>query len=401
VATPVVLERLVALAPFVSLTLFVSLMLFVSLTIGVSLVGCQPAWEAAVVMPGGELYAVDASVLEALAESAETVEDQEAVPLEQILWEAGHRVIERLIVIGPEGERTAFEWPESTDGGAWWQENGRLYLDKQTMPVSRIEVQAAPLLDAVQASIINLAPTAAAALGLPAPSQATGRALDVPSADRVMLVFVDGFGYLRYQQALAKGDLPYLESLEEPLVALTTYPPVTNVSTASLLTGAPPAVHGAWRRGIRKTKAETLFDVAAADGRRVVAIEGEALAFQLRGAEWQLSGDRDGDGSTDDNVRANAMRALAAGDVPDLFYVHLHGIDDAGHTYGPGAAEERAAVRRVDAIVKELVQAMPPGTLVLIFADHGMHPVNETGRLGNHGHLIAEDMLIPVFALSK
>jgi predicted AlkP superfamily pyrophosphatase or phosphodiesterase len=269
------------------------------------------------------------------------------------------------------------------------------------MPVSRLEVQGAPLLDAAQASITDLAPTAAAALGLPAPAQATGRALDVPPAERVMLVFVDGFGYLRYQQALAEGDIPYLESLKEPLLALTTYPPVTSVSTASLLTGAPPAVHGAVQRGIRKTEVETLLDVAAADGRRVVAIEGEALAFQLRGAEWQLSGDRDGSGSTDDNVRANAMRALAAGSPPDLFYVHLHGIDDAGHTYGPGAEEERAAVRQVDGIVGELIKAVPPGTLVLIFADHGMHPVDEAGRRGNHGHLIPEDMLIPIFVLSK
>jgi hypothetical protein len=365
--------------------------LLVSLPLLVSLTGCRPAWEAAVVMPGGGLYAVDVSVVEALAKSAETVEDQEA----------GHRLIERLVVIGPDNERTEFDWPAVADGGAWWLEDGRLVIDRRTLPVSRVEVQAAPLLDAIQASIIDLAPTAAAALGLPVPAQATGRALDVPPAERVMLVFVDGFGYLRYQQALAEGDMPYLESLEEPLLALTTFPPVTNVSTGSLLTGAPPAVHSAVRRGIRKTEAETLFDVAVNAGRRVVAIEGESLAFQLRGAEWQLSGDRDGNGSTDDNVRANAMRALAAGDPPDLFYVHLHGIDDAGHTYGPGTDEERAAVRQEDAIVQELVEAVPSGTLVLVFADHGMHSVNEPGRLGNHGHLIPEDMLIPIFVLSK
>jgi predicted AlkP superfamily pyrophosphatase or phosphodiesterase len=216
----------------------------------------------------------------------------------------------------------------------------------------------------------------------------------------VLLLFLDGFGYLRYQQALAQGDLAALGSLDEPLLALTTYPPVTSVSTASLLTGAPPSVHGADRSGIRKTEVETILDVAAGAGRRVVAVEGEALAFQLRGAEWQLSGDRDGNGSTDDNVLRNARAVLDQG-MPDLLYVHFHGIDDAGHTYGPGTSEERAAVREVDAAAGEILAMLPEGTLALIFADHGMHHVQEAGRLGNHGHLIAEDMLIPIFVWFK
>lgn len=375
-------------------------MVLTSLALLVVLAGCQSRWEAAVDAPGAEPYVVNASVLEGLAEFAEPVADQEAVPLEQILWQAGHRLVERLTVVTPESTRQEWEWAAIADSGAWWFEKGPLSIGEQTVPVARVEAQAPAILESVQASITDLAPTAAKALGLLAPAQATGQALDAPSADHVLLLFLDAFGYLRYTQALADGDIPYLASLEEPLLALTTYPPVTSVSTASLLTGAPPAVHGAAQRGIRKTETETLLDVVAAAGREVVAIEGEALTFQLRNAEWQLSGDRDGNGSTDDNVRANALAVLSKG-MPDLFYVHLHGVDDTGHTYGPGAPEERATLREVDAIVEELIEAVPSGTLVLIFADHGMHHVNEAGRLGNHGHLIPEDMLIPIFVLPK
>jgi predicted AlkP superfamily pyrophosphatase or phosphodiesterase len=167
------------------------------------------------------------------------------------------------------------------------------------------------------------------------------------------------------------------------------------VASASLLTGAPPAVNGVDQRGIRKTETETLFDVAAAAGLEVVAVEGNALAFNLRSAEMTLSGDRDGNGSTDDNVLANALAVLEGG-MPDLFYVHFHGIDDAGHTYGPGAPEEQAAIHGVDAAVGQLMQALPPNTLAIIFADHGMHQVEEEGRLGNHEFLIERDMFIPI-----
>jgi predicted AlkP superfamily pyrophosphatase or phosphodiesterase len=179
-------------------------------------------------------------------------------------------------------------------------------------------------------------------------------------------------------------------------VALTVYPPSTSVASAALLTGAPPEANGVDRRGIRKTEAETLFDAASAAGLDVAAVEGDALAFNLRNAEMQLSGDRDGNGSTDDNVLANALVVLEGG-MPDLFFVHFHGIDDAGHTYGPGALEEAAAIQEVDAAVGELLAALPAGTLVVIFADHGMHAVQEEGRLGNHGHLIERDMFIPIW----
>jgi predicted AlkP superfamily pyrophosphatase or phosphodiesterase len=240
----------------------------------------------------------------------------------------------------------------------------------------------------------------AAALHLPAPAWSTGQALEAPAAKRMVLLFLDGFGYVRYAEALNKGLVPNLAALGEPQVGLTVYPPSTSVASAALLTGAPPEVNSVDRRGIRKTEAETLFDIVSAAGLEVVAIEGDALAFNLRNSEMQLSGDRDGNGSTDDNVLANALAALEDG-MPDLFYVHFHGIDDAGHTYGPGTPEEEAVIRQVDAAVGQLVEALPPGTLVIAFADHGMHRVEEEGRLGNHGHLIERDMLIPIWVVGK
>jgi predicted AlkP superfamily pyrophosphatase or phosphodiesterase len=248
----------------------------------------------------------------------------------------------------------------------------------------------------VEGELIDIAPTAAAALGIPAPDIALGQILREGRADQVLLLFLDGFGYLRFQEAEAAGLVPVLSGLDPPLLGLTTYPPITTVSTASLLTGAPPSIHGVETRGIRKTEQKTLLDAAAAAGLEAAAVEGEALAFQLRGASFQLSGDRDGDGGTDDNVLSNALEVISGG-MPDLLLVHFHGIDDLGHQYGPGAPEEQAKIQEIDRAVGEIFGALPPGTLVMIFADHGMHQETGSDRVGNHRHLIERDMLIPMW----
>jgi len=59
--------------------------------------------------------------------------------------------------------------------------------------------------------------------------------------------------------------------------------------------------------------------------------------------------------------------------------------------------------------VGQLLAALPADTLIVIFADHGMHRVEpalsvaegEEGRLGNHGNLIERDMFIPIFVAAK
>ncbi len=350
-----------------------------------------PSWQAEVVAPDGSSFGVDAGLLKRLAGPDQ---EGEAVALDAVLWAAGHRAVERVVLTGEEGIELQFSWPEVA-ADTWWQPDGQITVAGETVAVNRVQVEPPALLDGVQASITDVAPTVAAALGLPSPGQATGRALQAPAARQVLLLFLDGLGYRRYAEVRDEGLIPNLEALGEPLLALTTYPPRTSVATASLLTGALPAVHGADRAGIRQTEVETLFDVATAAGLKVVAVEGNALAFNLRNAELQLSGDRDENGSTDDNVLANALAVLEGG-MPPLLFVHFHGIDDAGHGYGVGSQEEVAAIHGVDAAVGELLAALPPGTMAVIFADHGMHDVDEEGRLGNHGSLIERDMFIPI-----
>jgi len=371
-----------------------------ALVVVVCLVGCGPSWEVSLSRPDGSAFHVDSAVLSGLEEFAEPVQGQQAIPLERVLVSAGHTAVDTVRVVNEDGvDESRFEWRLVADR-AWWFRDGSLLIGENRLQASRVKVEPSTLLPQVAASITDIAPTACVALGLPLPSQATGTPLDVAEAERVALIFMDGFGYVRYTEALAEGLIPRLEMMGEPLLALTTYPPITSVSTASLLTGAPPSVHGVDTRGIRKTGTETLFDVAASAGLKVVAVEGESLSFALRNAELQLSADLDGNGSTDDNVFTKALGVLSD-EAPDLLFVHFHGIDDAGHSYGPGAGEERVIIQEEDEAVGRIVELLPQGTLAIIFADHGMHEVNEEGRLGNHGHLIDSDIYVPIFLVRK
>lgn len=353
--------------------------------------GCSPEWEITLTSTEG----VEVSLNHQVWESYARFKDQDGIPLEQILYGLGFEVIDQIKVQDRSGERFEASW-ETAAGSARLRENGRVLLQGREISPAIIAVVSSPWVRKAEASILDIAPTTAAALDLRTPEIARGKALDPPHADHVLLLFLDGFGYLRYQESLEQGLIPTLKSLGPPLVGLTTYPPITTVSTASLLTGAPPSVHQVETRGLRKTDQETILEIAAEAGLRVEAVEGEALAFQLRGAATQLSGDRDGNGETDDNVLENALAVLEAG-PPDLFLVHFHGIDDLGHEVGPGASPECEKIREVDESVGTLLQAAPPRTLVIIFADHGMHAVEEGKRRGNHAHLIPRDMVIPIW----
>jgi predicted AlkP superfamily pyrophosphatase or phosphodiesterase len=124
------------------------------------------------------------------------------------------------------------------------------------------------------------------------------------------------------------------------------------------------------------------------------------MTFNLRNTEVVLSGDRDLNGGTDDNVFKNAMDVISES-MPELLWIHFHGIDDYGHTFGPDAPILDEKISEINGYLVEIFTALPEDTLIIYFADHGMHTVHEEGRLGNHGHLIYEDMMVPVIIKTK
>jgi len=362
----------------------------VAIILAVTFQGCGIAWETTLIGANGSPVAVNRQALKALM-----VEEAEALPVDAVLYSAGYELLSSVTITGTDGVATKVDWAGVADD-ATWHVDGTLSIGGGHAAEMSVEVLPAP--GPIEARLMDIAVSATQALGLRPPAEATGKALTDVQAKHVLILFLDSFGYVRYTEALEAGLIPNLAALGTPRLGMTVYPPATSVASAVLLTGAPPYINTVIGRGIRSTEVETMFTVVKQAGLRGVAVEGDALAFNMRDAELTLSGDRDGNGSTDDNVLANALAVLEAG-MPDLLWVHFHGIDDAGHTYGPGAVEEEAAIKTVDNAVGQILAELPEGVLVLIIADHGMHPVSEESRLGNHGHLIARDMLVPVFVI--
>ena len=371
----------------------------VGLVLACLLSACQPSWEITIDDGSNNLQVVTAARWRDWQVFQDEDSGDQALLLDRVFNELGYHLIENVRLVSAQGGEQPFEWaPVAFD--TWLMKDGRIKMGDQWFTISGIQVEPPLSYFMVEASILDIAPTAAAALGIPAPAEAVGTALLDQSYQQVLLLFLDGFGYLRVNEAIEQGLSPYLAMLEPPKMALTTFPPRTQVSSASVLTGAPPSVHGVTGRNTRKTETQTLFDVAVQQGLSVQAIEGDALSFELRNAQFKLSGDRNGDGKTDDEVLANTLAVLEAGQ-PDLLWVHFHGIDDAGHRYGPGAPEEQAMISFVDQAVEQILANLKPDTLVIIFADHGMHLESNEGRQGNHGNLIEEDMLIPIFLVVR
>ncbi|MDO3637585.1 alkaline phosphatase family protein [Mycolicibacterium arseniciresistens] len=69
------------------------------------------------------------------------------------------------------------------------------------------------------------------------------------------------------------------------------------------------------------------------------------------------------------DLAAGIQRAVADGG----FCYGYHGdLDLIGHLHGPGSTAWRMQLRQVDRLVESVVEALPPGGLLAVVADHGM-----------------------------
>ncbi|MFZ5973998.1 MAG: alkaline phosphatase family protein [Bacillota bacterium] len=202
---------------------------------------------------------------------------------------------------------------------------------------------------------------------------------------KVLIVILDGFGYGQYEDALKQGLIPFIGSLGEAQKASTVFIPVTNAGMAAILTGEGPDKNGVWFRQ-KDLKAEDIFKAATALGKKSVYVEGDKLIVKTSGTPV-LNSDRNGDGNTDDEIFA-CIRDAMSKDEADLYAVHFHAIDDAGHA---GDAQKMTKViASSDTYVKALASGFDG--CVIIVADHGVH---DEGSGKNHGEFLPQDMIIP------
>ena len=202
---------------------------------------------------------------------------------------------------------------------------------------------------------------------------------------KVVAIELDGVGY--YNMLEIKP--PYLSQFSIAKYR-TVFPSISNVALAAFVTGLTPKENGITNKGMREATGEDIFNKLASEGKTSIVVEGETQLIEMS-VDQLLSPDKDNLNGTDNEVFENAMEALKQN--KDYTFIHFHGYDDIAHQYGPFSDEAHNKLNEIDGFIKELMKDFE-GTLI-IFADHGQHPVNYNGKLGEHGEFLPIDMTIP------
>lgn len=248
--------------------------------------------------------------------------------------------------------------------------------------------------------------------GIRAAISVNGRRYRIPDRS-VAVVCLDGCGPAYLEAGLAADELPALARCRDAGffgLASAAMPTFTNPNNVSIVTGAPPAVHGvsgnyyldrATGREVMVTGAELLSAptilagvaragvsvavVTAKDKLRVALSHGLPPGSVSVSAERAASAMREAHGIEDAAALVGqpqpgqysaelslfvldlGLALLRRTPAPRLLYLSLS--DYVQHKYGPEAPEARAFLRAVDARLGALVAA---GCLVAATADHGM-----------------------------
>ncbi len=249
-------------------------------------------------------------------------------------------------------------------------------------------------------TVAEVMTSAAAALDVPGFENALG----LPRARRAAVVMVDGLGLglLRKHAAHA----PFLRSgLDAALRLSAAFPSTTAASLASLGTGLPPGRHGLvgydvldpgqsrvvnmlgrWDAGVDPLVWQphaTVFETAA-EHLPVTTVSQPRFADSpmtraaLRGGQFV--------GANTIHARVDAAAERLAATPTGLLYFYVNDLDKAGHRHGAASAEWLRALEDLDGALKLLARRVPPDTLLLLTADHGMVDVPASRRIDYSQH---------------
>lgn len=205
--------------------------------------------------------------------------------------------------------------------------------------------------------------------------------------EKVLILFIDGFGYHQYLHAINNSYAPFLQKIKTAEKVTTVYQPVTNAGFATMITGKPPHENGVYSRKQRDLKVPSIFAAAENLKKSSILIEGDIKILNTE-IEPILNTDRNKNGLTDDEVFESALENFK--NDYDLMMIHFHGIDDMGHDNGDLHKKTMERISIIDGYIEELVKGWEGK--VIITSDHGMH---NTAEGGEHGSFRYEDMVVP------
>lgn len=211
-----------------------------------------------------------------------------------------------------------------------------------------------------------------------------------PVAGRVMIVSIDGCR----PDLLLRGETPTIHGLlpESTFTfwARTTPQAVTLPSHASMLTGVVPRKHEVeWDKDLPLAKPvypdfPMIFEVAHRAGLSTAMAAGKSkfTVFDKPGTLdwcWLPTEVKVPDAEVVDHAVEMIRR-----NGPEVLFVHMAGVDTAGHKYGWASREQLAAIHEADAQIGRLLKALEEkglreSTAVLITADHGGAGISHGG----------------------
>lgn len=252
-------------------------------------------------------------------------------------------------------------------------------------------------------TLTEVLPSAAAALGVAGYRDTLG----FGEARHVVVLLIDGLGWHLLREHAEQA--PTLAALPGAAIQ-TVFPSTTPTALGSLGTGLPPGAHGLIGGTFWLPEAEMVLNpLRWSTSASPLAVQPEPTVFErvaATGIDVSLVGNTDyaASGLTRAVLRGGRyiacdLRLSASGAIADatanarsLTYVYWAELDRVGHEFGAASSAWVAALRRADAIVHAIAQAMPADSVLFVTADHGMVncPVEAQVHIQAHPDLAAD-----------
>lgn len=212
---------------------------------------------------------------------------------------------------------------------------------------------------------------------------------------RAFVVVIDG----ARRDKLRLAHTPFLDQLAARGTVYTRmeteYPARTVVCFSSMLTGAPPEVHGMRSNLVLSlgVKCESLFERLRTRGRKGILL-GCAHLIDAFGADCQSFTAVAHNDRVDHEILDRAWAIIAA-ENPDLFVVQLISPDQTGHARGVHYPEYLAKLAEADEMIASFYNWLEARGLLedaafVVMSDHG-----QSRGIGGHGHLDEGERYVP------
>src|SRR5579883_3056729 len=226
---------------------------------------------------------------------------------------------------------------------------------------------------------------------IPLPHHPTAEA---PLSQRVVIFNLDGFSLSAFRRA----KMPFLNKMAEQHAvasdgAMTVYRALTNPAFASIITGAPPKVHGVSNNNFgQPIRAEGLPDIVS------TRLYGSIHVSHFSKPHWRvrwfslvgLGAER-----TEEVVFETLKKDILSEPHTRLFIVDVSETDFIGHSYGTYSHQYLSAGDKADKLIEDFCgwlrqQGLYDDFTIIISSDHGMF-------ITDHSYLLsAQEIYTPL-----